>query len=270
MATTSLRQPKMASQIVDQLRDQIIRGTLKDGDVLLTEAELGAQFGVSRPTLREALRILESESLIRITRGSRGGARVVAPSERMVARYVARYLDFHAVPVTDVHRAMMAIELPAVEKLARTAGVDDIDALMRQLDVEGASEHTWADAVSAGTDFHRLLVDLAGNRTLAIMHRMIEEIIIGAAAQIGLAYQSEVDTQAHSFHVVHMQIVGLLRDRAVEEASALWSRHLRAKIKVLERMEASNGSEGEGQLGSNALVARNPSNDEGPVAMSRT
>jgi len=231
----------MASLIVEQLRSQIIRGTLRDGDPLLSEAELGERFGVSRPTLREALRILESESLITITRGARGGARVVAPSERMVARYVSRYLEFHEVPMTDVNGAMMSIELPAVEQLARSASVDDIAALERQLELERKADQNWADAISIGTDFHRLLVELAGNRTLAIMHRMIEEVTIASGAQIGLAYESEVGTQTQGFHQVHTKIVELLREGAADDASKLWRRHWRAKIRILENLESRNG-----------------------------
>jgi DNA-binding FadR family transcriptional regulator len=231
----------MASKIAEHLRVQIIRGELKDGDLLLTQAQLGEQFGVSRPTLREALRILESESLITITRGARGGASIIAPSERMVAHYVARYLDFNEVPVTDVHRALMAIEVPAVESLARTARNEDIDALTRQLEIEKATDHNWTAATAAGTDFHRLIVDLAGNRTLGVMHRMLEEIIVRAGAQIGVAVQSEADSQIQGYHRVHKQIVNLLSEGAIEEASSLWSRHLRARVTMLERIAAGGG-----------------------------
>lgn len=232
----------MAALIVEQLRGQIISGELKDGDLLPTEAELGEQFAVSRPTLREALRILESESLITITRGAHGGTRVVAPSERMVSRYVARYLEFGRVPMSDVHEAMMAIELPAVEKLARGAGREDVEALSRQLAAERDTDN-WVDAFSAGTDFHRLLVDRAGNRTLAAMHRMIEEIIIASGTQIGMAYQSRINAETQRFHQVHARIVTLISDGAVEEASTLWAKHLRTKIRVLQGLESTNGHE---------------------------
>ena len=234
----------MAALIVEQLRGQIISGVLKDGDPLPNEAELGEQFGVSRPTLREALRILESESLITITRGAHGGTRVVAPSERMVSRYVARYLEFGRVPMSDVHEAMMAIELPAVEKLARGATPADIDALTRQLAIEKDTDN-WVDAFSAGTDFHRLLVDRAGNRTLAAMHRMIEEIIIASGTQIGIAYQSQVNSETQRFHQVHARILTLISEGAADEASTLWAKHLRVKIRVLQGLESSNGHDGE-------------------------
>ena len=76
------RVPKAAEIIADQLRSQVIRGDLKAGEMLPSEAELCESFGVSRPTLREAIRILESRFLIHVSRGVKGGARIVAPTER--------------------------------------------------------------------------------------------------------------------------------------------------------------------------------------------
>lgn len=67
---------RAADLIAGQIRRRIIRGELAVGETLPTENELLTQFGVSRPTLREAIRVLESESLVEVKRGSRGGARV--------------------------------------------------------------------------------------------------------------------------------------------------------------------------------------------------
>lgn len=232
------RTPKMSGLIGDDLRRQIIRGELRDGDALPSEAELMARYGVSRPTLREALRILESESLLSVSRGARGGMHVVAPSERMVARYVAWFLEFQQVPMIDVHEAMMAIELPAVEQLAKTGTQADFDALRAQLDIERATEAEWLSAISAGTDFHRLLVDRAGNRTLATMHRTIEEIVLASGAEIGRASgQQDLRHETDSFHAVHRKVLDLITAHQAEEASMLWRRHLRAKIKVLRQMQ---------------------------------
>src|SRR5580704_2051753 len=71
-----IRVPKTAELVAAELRRKIVRGELAEGDALPSEAALMADFAVSRPTLREAFRVLESESLISIRRGARGGARV--------------------------------------------------------------------------------------------------------------------------------------------------------------------------------------------------
>jgi len=64
----ALRVPKTAELVADSIRGQIVRGELNEGDTLPAEADLTLQFGISRPTLREALRILESEALITVSR----------------------------------------------------------------------------------------------------------------------------------------------------------------------------------------------------------
>ena len=70
---TVVRAPKTGELIATHLRRQIVRGELRPGETLPAESQLMEQFGVSRPTLREAFRILESEPLISVRRGSRGG-----------------------------------------------------------------------------------------------------------------------------------------------------------------------------------------------------
>src|SRR5580693_5576995 len=76
-----VRAPKTSELIATQLRRQIVRGTVKPGEKLPPETRLMEQFGVSRPTIREAFRILETEGLIVVRPGSRGGAQVVAPDQ---------------------------------------------------------------------------------------------------------------------------------------------------------------------------------------------
>ena len=73
-----VRVPKTAELVASHLRRQIVRGELKEGDALPPESALMEQFGVSRPTLREAFRVLESEALISVRRGARA-ARVSTP-----------------------------------------------------------------------------------------------------------------------------------------------------------------------------------------------
>jgi DNA-binding FadR family transcriptional regulator len=240
--TSPFRVPKTAELIVQRLRDQIIRGDLNEGDVLPNEAELVEKFGVSRPTLREALRILESESLLDITRGMRGGARVVIPSEKTAARYVGRYLQFQRVPMIDVHQATIAIELPAVASLARQHQPSDLVALRNLLrEGEERLDEDLVGAVSIGNDFHRLLVDLAGNRTLAILHGMIEEVILASGREIAEIYQSEFVDEVRRFHGVHQKIVNLISSHDEVAAERLWRKHLEAKIRVLEGLHLEGG-----------------------------
>ena len=89
--------------VASHLRRQIVLGELKQGDQLPPESALMEQFGVSRPTLREAFRILEAEGAISVRRGVRGGARVQVPSVGIAARYVGLLLQYRGTLLSDVY-----------------------------------------------------------------------------------------------------------------------------------------------------------------------
>jgi DNA-binding FadR family transcriptional regulator len=227
--------PKAAELIASQLRRQIIDGELRDGEALPNQANLIERFGVSRPTLREALRILESESLLVVTRGSRMAARVTIPSEATAARYVGRLLEYLQVSVVDVHEALMAIELPAIAKMAREATADDLTALEAAANVQIEYSSDWELTVVCADHFHRLLVERAGNRTLSVMRGLLDGIIADSGRDILRAYgDDEAREYALRVEEVHRRVVRLIRGGAAGEAMDLWRRHGRAKLRALE------------------------------------
>src|ERR1700745_3015562 len=92
-------------QIADELRALIVSGKLSEGDSLGHEPDLVERFGVSRPSLREALRILEAEGLVTVVRGVRGGVIVHEPNGSMTARTAALVLQARNVSIADVFEA---------------------------------------------------------------------------------------------------------------------------------------------------------------------
>jgi GntR family transcriptional repressor for pyruvate dehydrogenase complex len=116
-----IRVPKSGALVASSIRQMIVRGEVDEGDVLPPEGVLTERFDVSRPTLREAFRILESEGLISVRRGSRGGARVHPPSESVAARYAAVVLQSRAETIAGFFRARVIVEAPAASMLARRA-----------------------------------------------------------------------------------------------------------------------------------------------------
>src|ERR1700736_5393707 len=131
---TAVRAPKTGELVASHLRRQIVRGELRPGETLPLETELMEQYGVSRPTLREAFRILEAETLISVRRGSRGGARVVAPDVAVAARYVGLLLQTQVTTINDVYEARMISEPPCARLLAMHRTSDDLDNLTAIVD----------------------------------------------------------------------------------------------------------------------------------------
>src|SRR5258708_14072144 len=111
-----VRAPKTAELIATLYRRQIVRGELRAGDTLPPEQQLMGRFGVSRPTLREAFRILETENLISVKRGSRGGARVTTPSLSVAARYTGLLLQVQGTTIAAVCQARTVLK-PAAPPL---------------------------------------------------------------------------------------------------------------------------------------------------------
>ena len=128
-----VRVPKMAELVAQQLRRQIIRGELPEGAALPSEAALMTRFGVSRPTLREAFRVLESEGLINVRRGAHGGARVQVPNGEAAARYAGLVLEFRGATLQDVYEARGVLEPPCARRLASRRTKADIDTLRENI-----------------------------------------------------------------------------------------------------------------------------------------
>lgn len=229
-----VRAPKTAEIIADQLRSSIVRGVLKKGDSLPTEAELVKQFEVSRPTLREAFRILESESLIVVRRGSRGGVLVSSPETSVAARTFGLLLQMSGTTLADVYEARKVFEPAAAELLARHATADDIADLRAALDElvalvgqgpEGADLGEWSAATFR---FHDVILDRSGNNTVALVGAVLREVVTRhmARAVDSAADHALVNRRFKHTIRVFTEFVALVEARQAVEARELWADHM--------------------------------------------
>ena len=173
-----VRVPKTAEVVADVLRRQIVRGELAEGDLLPAEPALMRRFGVSRPSLREAMRVLESEQLVAVRRGARGGVRVCRPSLAVAATHLGLLMQVEGVTLADVFGARVAIEPVAVRLLAgspkRQPAVAELrELLAREGDVVGDP----AAYAEATTLWHRRLVEASGNKTLALLWGALHQVL---------------------------------------------------------------------------------------------
>jgi DNA-binding FadR family transcriptional regulator len=217
----------MAELVSSDLRDRIVKGVLHTGETLGSEAALMAEYGVSRPTLREAFRILEAESLITVRRGIGGGARVQRPDPEVAARYAGLVLEHRGATVRDVWDARQFLEPPAAAILAGRRTDADLRVLRDALATpDGTTEP--AEIIRRHHDFHTLVVRLAGNETLALLIDLLGEII-GRSSWEPLDEDAaqHVSTGRETSHA-HRTLVDLIEAGDGEQAEQLWRRHLRA------------------------------------------
>lgn len=165
--------------LADQLRRQILSGELAEGQRLPVEEELTAQFGVARTTLREALRVLESQGLITIRRGRGGGPIVTHPDLGPISHALAASLELQNTTVGDLDEARRLIEPQLAGQLARHHRRLDLAPLEAAVDAAAAAAER-DDAVGfalAAAGVHEALVECSGNRTLATLTMLLQHMV---------------------------------------------------------------------------------------------
>src|ERR1051325_284495 len=115
--------------IAAQVRQAIVTGKLTRGNRLPPERELAEQFGVSRVTVRDALRALEAMGLIEVRVGARGGAFVTVPTGSIVGQTLSDMMMMSAVTPEDIVEARLVVELGTVTLACARATEDDLAAL---------------------------------------------------------------------------------------------------------------------------------------------
>jgi len=228
--SAQIRIPKTAELVAARIRRAVVTGELKTGDSLQSEATLIEDFHVSRPTIREAIRILESEGLISVSRGSRGGARITQPDSEIVARAAGLALQTLGATIRDVYEARMIIEPPAARFAAERRPTQAAAILRPHVDREFELTDDIVAVTQAIADFHRLLMEQCGNDTLGILALALR----GVFERSLLASQShrppvpEADRQRQLRYGLksHRKLVDLIESGDGAAAEAHWIAHM--------------------------------------------
>jgi GntR family transcriptional regulator, transcriptional repressor for pyruvate dehydrogenase complex len=235
-----IRAPKTAELIAAKIRGQIVRGELLPGMTLPTEGELMAELGVSRPTLREAYRILETESLISVRRGVGGGALVLAPDVTVGARYVGLLLQLDGATIADVYEARMALEPVCAGMMAARQDPADLarlgDCCEQVAELIAASPdripepHRWSRTTYK---FHELVLQGSGNKTLALQGALLAEVV---ATHYAATVPQKFDGSPQRFRRVLLsfrKLTAYVADGDVEGAHKHWLKHMQTAAVTL-------------------------------------
>src|SRR3954447_17553030 len=154
---------RASSAITDQIRAAIVSGRLLEGARLSPERELAEQFGVSRVTVRDALRGLEAMGLIEVRVGARGGAFVTVPSGALMGQAMSDMMLMQAISPADIVEARLILELGTVTLACVRATDEDVERLHSLHDraTQELKAKTYTRELS--WDFHALLAHAAHN-----------------------------------------------------------------------------------------------------------
>jgi len=170
-----------SEEVAEQIRLHIQTSGLGPGDRVGREEDLARRFGVSRPTLREALRLLSSAHLIRATKGRGGGIFVDATPEEgiglSVSAAVAGMLEAHRIDFDELIETRILLEVPLAGLAAQRAGDDDVAALAALIDAVDADPENSAVIEEVDGRLHRLVAEIAGNRLAAAFTAWVVDVV---------------------------------------------------------------------------------------------
>jgi GntR family transcriptional regulator, transcriptional repressor for pyruvate dehydrogenase complex len=158
-----------SEQVASEIQHFIQREGLRPGDFLGREEDLAAEFGVSRPTLREALKLLASGNLIRATKGPGGGIFVALTADQGMGRSlsdaIAMMLETRAVSLQELLEARLLLEVPLAGQAAHRADADTVRRLRAAL------------AADDEAALHRIVAATAGNRMVQAFTDWVFEVL---------------------------------------------------------------------------------------------
>lgn len=167
-------------QVADQLLDLILSGQLASGDRLPPESDLAASFGVSRSTVREALRVLASRDLIHTTRGTTGGTFVRRVEVEQVSDYLETSIGLmsgaSALGLDDLLEARDVLEVPAARLAAARRGDHHVDQLREAIERETRTRGR-SLKFREHRNFHVIVAAASGNGLLEMMTEPVFRVL---------------------------------------------------------------------------------------------
>ncbi|MCX2180211.1 FadR/GntR family transcriptional regulator [Streptomyces sp. SKN60] len=214
---------RVSQVIVEQIRHLLKEERLQPGDRLPSERELCVQFGCSRVTIREALRILEANGLVEIRVGARGGAFVTAPTSSRVSEGLADLLTFSPLTASQVTEARLIFELGVVPLAVERATDEDIADLRAMCEAHAKAMRQGEYTMELSTAFHIRLAACTHNPAIEML---VESFRGPMLMSLREAQANEPATMGRRGTKEHRELVEAIAARDTEAATKLMRTHL--------------------------------------------
>lgn len=224
--------PKASDVLADELRERILSGEFPEGTALPPERELVVQTQMSRTTVREALRILEVQDLVRIKTGRSGGAFVQKPSQESVADSVALLIRGRKIRIPALLETREAIE-PFCARLAAKHRTDEDLARLDEANEAISVDGSLADFLQANVDWHVAVAVASHNEVLTGFMLALSRAIYASTDNQGFVDAEVRRTAARA----HRTITEAIRDQDADAAVRRMSRHVHSYAEAVLQVE---------------------------------
>ena len=233
---TPIRQARASGEIVAQIERAIFGGELSAGDRLQSERELAEQFGVSRITVRDALRVLEARGLVRVKVGASGGAFVAEANTDQVAESLSTMIQLRRMTLSELAEARKVVEAATAELAAQRADPSELARIAATVEQGRQVIREQDSHLDASMNFHVALAQAAGNEVLYATVRAYHELLVGSIRGMRDPRSARVTQKFHE------EILDAVRARDAEAARELTLEHMAEFEKRLRRwLQANKG-----------------------------
>jgi len=228
--------PKAPEIVATRIRDRIVSGDLKEGDLLPSESHLMTDFGVSRPTIREAFRILEAQRLITVARGARGGAFINAPDPDLIRAYTLLVLQVAQTTVEEIFNTRRMLEPPIARELAMQHKPETVVLLRGCIEQEVLTIDEPERFTAAVAEFHRSLINLSGNHPVMHLMGTITLVIEKHQSMVMMREVQAVSVQERRTTInkalkSHKKLVDLIEKGDAPGAEEHWRKHMEVSLR---------------------------------------
>lgn len=229
-AWSRIRPMRASDEIVRQFRQALFEGRFRAGDPLGSEQQLALQFGVSRTTVRDALRSLEAAGVVEIRTGVKGGVRIAQGDPNRFADGLAVQLKLVGLDPLDALAAQMGLEWVAAELAATNATSSDLAELEALLEQSAGLVDAGTAFTDASGAFHAAVGRASHNWAIETSLRAIREVLHE------LHVQNTLPERARRVVHTHREIYDAIRDGAGERAGQLMRSHISATRDSADRV----------------------------------
>ncbi|HYB80670.1 MAG TPA: GntR family transcriptional regulator, partial [Mycobacterium sp.] len=231
--------PRRAVVVASEIRSRIAEGGLHEGDRLPPLAELANEFDISRPTLREALRILEMEFLLDLRTGDRAGASVRTPSTRVATQLAGIVLEARGTTLADCYRAMRLVEPPIMGLVASRIGPKQLRALEGMNSELAAATEDTARFVTTWWKGEEVAFSAVKNPALTVIAEILHWVRVGVQPAItaDAKRMPGVSTTSRKAQGLFSEFVTAASARDSARATAVWAAALETNAPWIEESE---------------------------------
>jgi GntR family transcriptional regulator, transcriptional repressor for pyruvate dehydrogenase complex len=228
---------RVSQVIVDQIKLLIRDGKLRPGDRLPSERDLCQRFGVSRVTVREALRVLEASGLVAIRVGAHGGAFLTTPSAERLGEGLADLLSLSPLTATTVTEARMVVELGILPLVVERATDEDITDLFAMVEEGHAALQEGLYTMGMSAAFHVRVAGCTHNPAIEMLvHSFHGPMLMSLRqAQVAAPLMGHLGTEEHR------ELAEAIQRRDLPAAERVMRAHLDRTAKPVQTVEEGLG-----------------------------